>query len=330
MPLYRDSENDPFQLVALKDLATSTDRERAGDIFESFLAYHPNDQFYADTAVMQALTKSGRWVNANNRQRAQVVALTSAFQIVFIELVSRLHDSFRACQDADSERGFEGEHNPLDEAAALLIGAMEGDTVNGSIDLEDGQLLWNLADQRSFEFDTSTRQGVARVNYEIQDLLYAAKGELNALDCTKLEREVFKIEALLTVAISQSVMKAASESAGLPKTSTALSVVEGEVFALSILPLIYAVLPDAAANIEKNMVYKGSSVSTLVPDGAQSVADSIGEFHVKGLELSCNLLGGNGNVQPCKNHGGFVGSSRERQWISITLLISTIACVLIL
>ena len=323
----RDSENDPFSLLSLHELAVSADRTRAGDIYNDFLAYHQDDQNYADTAIKSALSGTGKWGRGTNQQRAAVVGLTSAHQIVAMEAIVRLHDAFRACQEADSELGFIAELNPLDEAAALIIGSMEGEEPSESAAYDDGQLVWNLANSLAFEFETLTRDDMARVNSELLDLLYAAKGELEALDCSKLEREAISIEKLLTVGISQAIIDAAIDSEGLPATATDLSVVKGEVYALSILPIIAAGDPLAAAHVEKNMIVDMNGKT--VPDGPQSVADRLGFFTTHDLKLSCELLGGTGQIEPCRNHGGRTRSSGERKWPLLALLVSALAAILV-
>lgn len=301
VPKPRNSENDPFELLTLHELAVSAARSEADPIYTSFVKYY-NDKNYADSSIRQILNGQSKWTTT--AQRTEALALTSAFQIVYMEAIRQLYDSVAKCRAADPTLGFildsGADRNPLDNAAALLIGSMEGTQTGGSL-LQDGELVWHLGNKRAFQFQTMNDLGYATVNQNIIDLLYAGNGELDGVACTKLQTTVDQIVGLMQVSIIQSVLMAAVQSQNLDSTSGDLSLVQGEVFADSILPLISAEDEATANLIQENMVIK-KGVHT-VRDGAQAVADGFGYYVTNGANIPCNYLGSTSAVNPCAKYG---------------------------
>jgi hypothetical protein len=307
VPGRRESENDPFHLISLSQLAISSERRDADPVYNQFVSYF-NDQDYADTTITAALDGTGKWGIRTTKERAELIALTSSFEVVYMDIIRNLNNAVAACNVADPSAGFSFTGgDELDQAAAMIIGSMEGTNFGGSSDLDDGQLLWNLANTRAFQFQTMNNMDYAVVNSELVDLLYAAKGELDAVVCPSLERTVLKIQQLMTVAVMQSVIRSAIAADGILSTSSDLSLVGGEVFARSVLPIINAHDPSTAELISENMIIKVGV--NPVRDGKEVVADGFGFSITQGIKLSCSYLGATSTVDPCRRFGGGISSS---------------------
>ena len=109
-----------------------------------------------------------------------------------------LEDTVAAC-NASQENVNDGElnnitlyniTNPLDKVAAFSIGSMEGSAMGGSYDPRDEQLLYGLAEIRSFQFSRKNNLDLAIVNADLIHELYATKAQLNALACTDVIRTI--------------------------------------------------------------------------------------------------------------------------------------------
>jgi hypothetical protein len=316
------NENDPFTLISLSQLAKSSARREADPVYSQFVSYF-NNMEYANKAIMEALDGTGKWGTRTAKERAELIALTSSFQIVYMETIRKLNNAVDECNIADPSLGVDySSGNRLDEAAVLLIGSMEGNGMGGSSDLDDGQLLWNLANERAFQFQTMNKMNYAQVNSEIIDLLYAAKGELDAVVCTNLERTVLKIQQLMTVGIIQSVIRSAIYADGLLPTSSDLSLVSGEVFALSVLPIIDDHDAMTAQLINENMVVKEDVEP--IRDGKEVVADGMGFAITRSIKLSCSYLGSTSEVDPCRRFGDVPSSSQRRTTQGLVLTLGAV------
>ena len=155
---------------------------------------------YADQAMQSILDGRSKWTAT--AQNAESLVLTS--QILLMEVVRLLHRSSVQCHEADPNTGFvvgsETERHPVDSAAALLIGSLEGTEKGGSV-LDDGELLWNLANKKAFMFQTMNNLGYSKVNEALMSLLYTAKVELDAVLCLALNNTVHRIEQYMQVGI---------------------------------------------------------------------------------------------------------------------------------
>ena len=313
----RDSENDPFELYSLQGFATSANR-KSMPFYSTFINYQQaQNQEYGDQAIMNAIKEKGKWSTRTPGQRAAMIKLTCAYQIIFLETMGLLEDAFIKCEEEDSDIGFSAAENPLDQAAALLIGYMEGETMRATS--VDGELLYNLANKHGFTFGSLNGQGFARVNDEIEDLLYAAKGQLDALDCIKVARTTSQIAQIMLVPLLQGMLVAAVESENLAVNSDSESLVQGEVFATTVLPFINGKQPDSATSVQRNMIVSGADT---VPDGSKAVGEVTGKFVAKGLQINCGVLGDSDKIQPCHNYSAAVQNSGSFLALAISAVAS--------
>jgi len=309
VPKARASEYDPFQYLSLHEFAVSAARSQADPIYSQFVSYY-NSGNYADRAIRAVLDGSSKWKFTS--QKTAALVLTSTTQIVFMETIRQLHNAVVKCKEADPDIGFvihsEADRHPIDNAVALLVGSMEGTELGGSA-LDDGELLWHLANEKAFMFQTLNDLGYARVNEALLDRLYAAEGELDAASCPKLEKTVAQIEQLLQVGMLQALLSAAAESEGMDSDSDHLSLVQGEVLARSILPMVAAHDKATARLISDNMIIE-DGVDT-VKNGAQAVADAVGLYITDGAKIPCNIVRSTGDVDPCRKYIDLDSASRS-------------------
>ena len=297
--IVRERDNDSLQTRSLKQMATNNNRRIADPFYTEYVQYH-NDPNYADTEIEAVLSGIGKWATASPEQKTEVVAKTCAYRILYMYVLTELADAVQACQKGNLNAGPGGAH-AWDEVAAFLIGSLEGTGAGGSSDLEDGQLMWNLANKRAFQFQTLNSEGYSRINSELEDLLFAGKGEINAFDCANLKRTTGRIQHLLLLPVIQSTIRYAIINQNLAVGSTSGDLAEGEVFALAVLPIVKKYDENSAALIQENMIVRQGA--PLVPGGPQAVADAfynaLDEFG-----YTCDLVGATSQADACKQAGG--------------------------
>ena len=320
---FGQDPNDPVQYVSLHDIAVTSERNSASPWFEAFVNYN-NNEFYADDVIRAALDTS----NADNKwkstdQIVEIVTTTAAYQILLLEGVSKLKIAVSECRDADPEQGPDFALDPIDEAAALIVGSMEGPLLGGSSDLEDGQLIYNINNRHAFQFGTFTDGGnhYSKSVSVIEDLLFAAKAQLDALDCDNLEATTESILKHSMVGIAQGAILLADKNAGLKTISTAGGLAKAEGLALSIIPLIAAnkSLKSVTDTLTKNLIWTPGSQP--VPDGSQVTASAMGNGFSRALGLNCRSLGSIQNVDPCDGAGSAAVATRAT-FVSMTLATS--------
>ncbi|CAB9516835.1 expressed unknown protein [Seminavis robusta] len=293
----RDSDNDVYELLSLHELAVAVCRKKADPLYSYYVAYF-NQVNYADIAVDEALRGVGKW--KTKEQRREVIVATCAFQIVFLYLIAEVKETVQQCRDPAFDP-VDASMHPWDEVAALLVGSLEGPQEGGSSDIADGQLIFNLANSRAFQFQTLTDEGYSQVNSDLDDLLFAGKGELDAKDCDNLESTAQRIEKLAIVPMIQSAMRYAVALEKLDNANDSVEAALGEVFAFSVLPILFAADSESAEVIRENMEVMEGTPS--VRNGAQTVADAFGAA-VEAWGLACPNLGYTSNADPCLLQGG--------------------------
>jgi hypothetical protein len=304
VPKARHSENDPFTYHSLSELATTTARQDADPIFSDYTSYH-GDKDYAHKYITSVLSGLSKWTTP--QQNGEAVGLTSAYHILFVTAVGRMNAAIKSCHGAAADpNATVGETYQWDEAAMLIIGSMEGPILGGSPDLGDGEFTYGLANRHAFQFNTRNDLGYSKVISDIENLLFAGKGELDAGDCDNFERTANKLQKILFVPVIQSSIASASESHSLSPSSTSLSLTRGEIFSMSVIPIIHTEDPLIAEVLAENMIWK----DTIQPvrDGPQIVADAFGEALQNTIGLSCLNLRSTGEINPCRKVPG-IGSA---------------------
>lgn len=322
-PLPSENDGDPYKLRSLEKFALSTDREAATPFYNEFVGYF-DDIYYANTAVKNALEGKGKYGAASVEARTEVVAKTCAYQIMYMYLLAEMADVINDCQSQDTLDNVGGVHS-WDEVAAFLIGSLEGPTEGGSPDTDDGQLMWNLANKRAFQFQTVNEEGYSKTNSEIESLLFAGLGQLDAFDCDNLSKTVTRLQHFLLIPVIQSTLRYAAENEKLSASNLEKTVAQGETFALSVIPVIKSYDEAAAQVITENMVVQQGVKP--VRDGAQVVADAFYEA-LDEFGISCLYVGASSQVDACRKEGGFSASVRLQPTayiVSALLIVAGVA-----
>lgn len=307
-PKQRDSDFDPFEFYSLSDFAVSTSRQNAEPYYSAFISYH-NDPNYADVLIRNTLDGVGKWDKSKSvEQRSAIITEGCAFLVLYLHLVAQINDAVKNCRNEDENGEYESTH-PWDEVAALVVGSLEGQEEGGSTHTEDGQMIWGLASRRGYQFQTSNRKGYADVNSDLEDLLFAGKGEIDALQCDMLEKTAGDVKRKSMVPLLQSVLKYAISGENLPANSNSADVAKGEIFALAVIPIIKLYDPAAAVILEENMVTH--SGIKPVRGGAQQVADAVGSA-ASAMGVSPRELGSTPEADPSLLYSGSssLGSGR--------------------
>uniref|UniRef100_A0A7S3KVK8 Uncharacterized protein n=1 Tax=Amphora coffeiformis TaxID=265554 RepID=A0A7S3KVK8_9STRA len=296
------SRSTNVKYVSMHDIAVSSERSNSPSF--AFYEDYFDERDYADKIIRNALTGKSKWLATE--QVAVTASLACAYMITFMEAIAKLRIGVADCKEADGE-GLAYTLDPVDEAAALIVGSMGGNQFGGATDREDGQLMYSLANEVAFQFGTLNSDEYAQVNKEIIDLLLAARAEIDALDCTNLEISVDLLERLLMVGIIQAAIKAAIQNESLSAISTATSIAEGELLSLAVLPYFKKFRPDTASIVEENMIWQSNRKP--VQAGSSNVARAFGTGITYAVDLRCSYLGSTQGVDPCKGVPASAGSA---------------------
>jgi len=255
--------NDDDSLSSLHARATSASRRNTA-FYQDLASYHERfNEDYGDTAILQALA-----IGQSTR-----AAYLCAYQVVLWEILGHLQIAFDVCEDSDSSIGFANADNPIDQVAALWIGSMQSNS------------LYGLAHDLAFDFGQLQPQSddgtsVARINQKVQDVLYAAKGELDALDCVRVQRSVEQLQQYLLVPLLQALLTTFNEE-------------RSRVIAWTVLPLI-----DDDDDVQR--IIHQEWIRNPSPD-LDTVGDALGMYWTTRTSLSCaSWLGQSTEVDPCR------------------------------
>mmetsp|Transcript_885 Transcript_885/g.1267 ORF Transcript_885/g.1267 Transcript_885/m.1267 type:complete len:444 (+) Transcript_885:1-1332(+) len=295
-PLRQNTENDPYVLQSLHKMATTSLRQKADHFYTDFVQYH-GDVLFSDKVVLNTLNGEGKYGTRSDEYRYQVITKTIQYQIVHMFVLAQMTIVHEKC-DAGNLDGTDGARHNWDLVAAFLIGSLEGPGAGGSLDYEDGQLIWNLANMRAFQFNTMGANNYAVINQEIEALLFAGLGALEAPDCKWFLKVDDDLQHLLLIPIIQSVLRFAVLNDGVMSDEDYASIAAGEVLALAVLPDI-ANHSETSANLIKEslVVVPGSSIP-LVPNGPQEIANAFFEG-LDGLPYGCEYIGETKEIDAC-------------------------------
>lgn len=323
-PRQRDSENDPYEFYSLSDFAISTSRQNAEPYYSAFISYH-NDPNYADVLIRNTLEGVGKWDrNKSVEQRSAVITEACSFLVLYLHLLAQINDAVNNCRKVDEDGEYELTH-PWDEVAALMIGSLEGKTEGGSSHIEDGQMIWGLGARRGYQFQTLKSQGYAEVNSELEDLLFAGKGEIDAFQCDMLEKTAENIKTKTRIPILQSVLKYAILNEKHPADSDSADLALGEIFALTIIPILQLYDPPSAQILEENMlIYPGTKP---IRGGVQQVANAVGAA-ANAMGINPRELGSTPEADPSLLYGGSSSLSFQPCLLSLIITIGMFAVLI--
>ena len=290
--------------MSLHSLALSN--ERRGVMYEAFLDYH-DDVAYSDKIILQLLEGEGKWGNWPADFRAKIISDIIRVQVVYMVVISKLEMAVTQCSDLF-----------WDEAAALIIGSLEGKERGGSKDFRDGKLLWGLANRRGLGFQRLNHENYGIVNGSIENLLFSGKGKMIAGSCANLGHTAQRITHLLLIPVIQSVVKYAISNEFVSVSSAEVEVALGEVNANVLIPIFSIYDTDSADLIKRNMV--ATTFGILVESGPQAVADAYLNI-AESFGIECDYIGVRYEVEACANYKDILKVSMEMDKRAILLSI---------
>jgi len=288
-----NSKKHEDEFWTLQRLATSNKREEVPQ-YELYRSYFDDDENYADTTIMDVLDwkESSRFNKASLEQRTEAVVKTLQYQVMYMYTLRELYDAVHDCESTEPNR-HAGMAEGWDRAVAFFVGSMEGKDAGGSL-VNDGQLLYALAKERCYQFNTCNGPVDAYANTKIIDLMTAAKIDIEKSQCSMLGSKVEAIKPLLSIGMIQSVFLYAKKNSLLPTGSKDGDLASGDVLYTSIAPIIHEANRNAADIIKRNMDFQVNLKNSPIPDGPdeifQAMTDTMSAMSVK-QGLDCKDIG---------------------------------------
>jgi hypothetical protein len=312
--------NNREEMLSLRSLAVSTGREKVPS-FKLFERYFSKSQMnYADNLINDIFI--GPPGLSSNEQKTALVINALQYEVLFMAALQKMYEAIEGCKSSNEIRLLSAKQQ-WDEAAAFLIGSMEGYQAEGS---HDGFLLHNLARKMCHHFNTCNEYGNAIVNEEIESLLYAGSFSLNSQSCDALKDFVSKIEAHLLVPLIQASLYASERNSKLTTRTTDPMLASGYIFSRSILPYIDDVDSTSAALINKNLAFQ--FVTEPVVDGVAAVYNAF-EQALSIMPLTgCKEIGrsswGNRGLCPTDK-----SSANYQGWIRVSIVLSLVCTIIV-
>ncbi|KAL3922673.1 MAG: hypothetical protein SGILL_002079, partial [Bacillariaceae sp.] len=180
---YFGAPSEASDLLTLKSLATSSTRENAPQ-FQLYQQYFGNDN-YADDIVSKAVTRSGEYVTASRRERAEIVRRTLQTMVAYMALVTKMQSSIDNCKNGsvDQARG------DWDRAVALYVGSIEGVLAGGKQDGQ-GEWMYALGNEGCDDLNACESSGEAKVNQQLMFDFASGRDSLVDGECDHIERSV--------------------------------------------------------------------------------------------------------------------------------------------
>jgi hypothetical protein len=193
--------------ISLKQLATTKHRNIVPE-FDAFVQYYSTDTF-ADDIIRGAIDSSTLDFKDNWTPEQSRVVILKASQVLVVYFAA-MQNAYEAVEDCQIQKSQSSKSSDSwDQAAALLIGSLEGTAVNGTA---EGYMFYELAQEHCVEFGTclDASKGV-QPNEALVSLLYTGRGAALTSSCRALEKAANELSNLLLIPIIQGALSASSE-----------------------------------------------------------------------------------------------------------------------
>jgi len=253
-------------------------------MYDKFYQYY-GQYDYANQIVLAAFGGSKtNFKNFNNDfglydydGKEQVIKKATAFIVIWMYVIRELEDALDDCQEACTiENCNDDPVHAWDEAAAFYVGSLEGTDGSGS-----GKLAYALADKRCGNFKTcgdmaDETGGTSKVNIDIMRNLNIGQAKLAKGECESAREQSNEIQKLMLVPLIQGTLRYAYKTDFDPYSEKAEA--EGVVFALGVVPAVYACDVEAANIIASNLQagQQGTCDFPAVKKAFESTYDCLG------------------------------------------------------
>jgi hypothetical protein len=271
--------------LSLQYLTTSLDRTNVPQ-FASFKRYFGGDSDYADTIVRYVFMSNN---GLGPEERRRVFVGVASYIAVYMGVLKSMQDSIDACANGEEKASA-----AWDQAAAWLIGSMEGTSNAGST---EGRLLWALSKEHCTEFGTCSNEVRDSSDFNDRVVLQLVAGRSATLtrSCKELVQAADQIAFLMPVPLIQGAISTAfllQQSKG--ERQRAL-LAQAYVFSQAILPLIQDVDKDAAKTIGDSF---NLMTGEVLPRGLPAVVAAYSRV-LSGMGIDCNDVGSSDSVDTC-------------------------------
>lgn len=305
--------------LSLHSLATAVERNISPS-FQLFNMYF-SDQNYANSAIMKVFNEpiipfvKGK---SSGQKRAMIVGILR-YMVTPMAALQKLYEAVDSCNIVSTTIS-KISNKRWDEAAALLIGSMEGSKSGGN---EDGYLMHGLASDLCLPFGVCGKRGQAQVNILMREALYAGSSSLSTQSCDNVLDSAMAIEDLMLIPLIQASLLQTFENSKLDVNSADESLATAYVYSHAVLPYIKD-QTKVSAVIEKNFNFELSG--SPVEDGWQTVFLAL-ETAVDNMDnVNCRDVGylSMADAGICSDDGAINGVKQLRGSLGIAyLLVST-------
>jgi hypothetical protein len=209
--------------------------------------------------------------------RDQLIKKATAYIIIWMYVIRELEDALDDCKEACTiENCNDDPVHAWDEAAAFYVGSLELEDGSGS-----GKLAYALADKRCGNFKTcgdlaNETGGISKVNIDLMRNLNIGQAKLNKGECVSARENSDEIQRLMLIPLIQGTLRYAYKTDFDPYSEKAEA--EGVVFALGVVPAVYACDAEAGNLIASNMQagQSGTADFAAVKKAFESTYDCLG------------------------------------------------------
>jgi hypothetical protein len=249
-----DPLEDNMALRSIQSLSTGAATNYAGNdysTYEKFYSYYGAHD-YADQIVLAAYAGEMTALDNFNNDfkqydyvgKEQIIKKATAYITIWMEVIVKMEEALALC-------GQEGATDHWDQAVAFYTGSLEGIDGAGS-----GKLVYALADKRCANFKTcgengDETSGTSQVNTKIFDSFLHGQGHLTNGECDEAKADKEIIETQMHIPLIQGTLRYAWKTDNEPYSEKAEA--EGTVFALAVVPAVYACDAEAGNKIAENM-----------------------------------------------------------------------------
>merc|ERR1712176_1601529 len=241
------------------------------DMYNKFYEYY-GQYDYGNQIVLAAFagTKTN-FKNFNNDFKVygydgkeQIIKKATAYIVIWMYVIRELEDALDDCQEACTiENCNDDPVHAWDEAAAFYTGSLEGTDGSGS-----GKLAYALADKRCGNFKTcgdmgDETSGTSKVNLDIIKNLDIGQAKLAKGECASALENKEAIEKLMLIPLIQGTLRYAYKTDYQPYSEKVEA--KGAIFALAVVPAVYACDPSAGTLIADSMKV-GQAGTASFPD----------------------------------------------------------------
>jgi hypothetical protein len=274
--------------ISLADLATSVNRSKVPE-YSSYVRYFSSDSQYANTLVRSALDSSGR---TDLQRRVQVLGI-SMYMITYVSILQAMQEAREACLSTGEVQRNGVSITRWDQAAALIIGYLEGAKKGGS---SEGRFFWSLSKRYCTEFNTCSVEETSssRINDKITTYLFTGRSAVLDGSCDELDTTANDTSSLLLAAIFQGLFSAANKLSQRNTENKEEIQSEAFIYAQILVPLIMGKDENTANTIKDNFPFQGQALRQGLNPVVSALINSMSTLGVK-----CQYVGSSKEIDTC-------------------------------